>query len=270
MLTTDQWVLEANGIPNPLYQPACSGTSAKPSYILKRVKFSQSGGGEGTLRERCHSASAHLVAGTTCSMEWQGPPPQTTDCDHHLGCLSHGVGSSLQWFQDRGSLEPLGAGDAYQLSGVASSNPGGEDLSEGLDRFNSPIAAGQPDCSGVHQQHGGHSVSPTHRPGQSPVGVGPVQGHCADCRVYTRDGEHCSRCRVQIHDRQDGLEVAHQGVPADRQEMGTTGDGPICNSSDHTTALFLQLEARPTGRGDMMLSARIGARSRVMRTLHGV
>ena len=40
-------------------------------------------------------------------MTWQDPPPQTTDYDHHLRCLSHGEGSSLQWFQDRGSLESL-------------------------------------------------------------------------------------------------------------------------------------------------------------------
>ena len=193
---------------------------------------------------------ADLVAGATCSMEWQGPPPQTTDCDHHLRCLSDGMGSGLQWLQNRGSLEPLRAGDAHQLSGVAGSNPGGKDLPEGSVRCDSSFAAGQPDCSGLYQQHGGHSVTPTHRPGQSPLAVGPVQGHCADCRVHTGDGERCGRCRVQVHVRQDRLETAYQCVPAGEQEMGTTGGGPVCNSSVYTTVSFLQLETGPTGRGN--------------------
>ena len=92
------------------------------------------------------------------------------------------------------------------MSGVASSDPG-KDLSEGSDRCDSSIAAGQPDCSGIiYQQHGGHSVSST----QSPVVVGPVQGHCAGCRVYIRDSECCGRCQIQINDGQNRLEVAHQ------------------------------------------------------------
>ena len=45
---------------------------------------------------------AHLVAGEACSMKWQSSAVQATNHDHDLGCISPGLGSSLEWHQDRG------------------------------------------------------------------------------------------------------------------------------------------------------------------------
>ena len=77
---------------------------------------------------------AYLVAGEAYSMEWQDSAVQATDNYHYIRCISPGLGSSLQWYQNRGPMEPLGAENAHKLPRVTGSNSSNKDLSEGLDK----------------------------------------------------------------------------------------------------------------------------------------
>ena len=71
------------------------------------------------------------MPGEAHSLEWQSPAVQKADYDHHLRCLSPGLGSSLQWHKDRGSMGPTRVGDAHKLPRATGCNPGSEDIPEG-------------------------------------------------------------------------------------------------------------------------------------------
>ena len=58
---------------------------------------------------------AYLVAGKACSMEWQGSVVQATNDYHHVRWISPELGSNLQWYQNRGAMEPLRAGNTHKL-----------------------------------------------------------------------------------------------------------------------------------------------------------
>ena len=198
------------------------------------------------------------MAGEAHSLKWQSPAVQTADYDHHLRCLSPGLGGSLQWHKDRGSMGPTRAGDAHKLPRATGCNPGSEDIPEGPFGNVSAIAAGQPDSRSIHQQHGGYSVLPADGPHQSPVDVGSVQRHHPGCRVHTRGSECCGGCRVQVNAGQNRLETSPQVVPRDQPEVGTTASGSICISPIHPTISLLQLETRPIGRGNECIQPEMG------------
>ena len=191
-------------------------------------------------------------------MEWQGSAVQAIDNYHHIRCISPGLGSSLQWYQNRGPMEPLGAGNAHKLPRVTGSNSSSKDLSEGSDRAVSTVTAGQSNSCSLHQQHGRYSVPPTDRSSQSPLDVGLIQQHSSDCRVHSRSSESCSRYRVQVHDGHDRLEASSQVAPRDQPEVGIPRGEPVCISPVHTTTSLLQLETRPNSRGDRCVHPAMG------------
>ena len=210
------------------------------------------------------SLSAQALEGLTwwqeklTQMEWQGSAVQATDNYHHIRCISPGLGNSLQWYQNRGPMEPIRAGNAHKLPRVTGSNSSSKDLSEGSDRAVSTVTAGQSNSGSLHQQHGRYSVPPTDRSSQSPLDVGLVQRHSSDCRVHSRSSECCSRCRVQVHDGQGRSEASSQVVPRDQPEVGTPRGGPFCISPVHATTSLLQLETRPISRGDGCIHPAMG------------
>ena len=54
-------------------------------------------------------------------LEWQSTIASNRDCDHQVRCISPGLGSSMQWYQDRGTLESCRARDAHNLPGAVNS-----------------------------------------------------------------------------------------------------------------------------------------------------
>ena len=95
--------------------------------------------------------------------QWQSSAIQTTEYNHHLRCLSPGLGSSLKWHQDKWSMGPPRAGVAHKLSGTIGCNLGSKNIPEGSHRNISVTTTGQPDSCSIYQQHGRHSVPPTDR-----------------------------------------------------------------------------------------------------------
>ena len=166
------------------WETACSFTGSSPGTsflpVITRRPLQSSEPHQPELRCTGVSVSssprrAYLVAGEACPMEWQGSVVEATDDYHHVRCIFPGLGSSLQWYQNRGSKEPLGTGNAYKLPRITGSNPSSKDLSEEPDRIISIVIAGQLYSCSVYQQHGRYSVPPTDGSSQSPLDVGPVQ-----------------------------------------------------------------------------------------------
>jgi len=102
-------------------------------------------------------------------------------------------------------LESVRTTAAHKLPGVAGSYLGSEGLCKGLKRDFSTATAGQSDSSSIHQQLGGHSVTPVDGSGKSPMNVGSSQGSSAICRAHSRDNKFCCGCRVQNVEESDRL-----------------------------------------------------------------
>ena len=124
-----------------------------------------------------------MVARDAGTLEWQSPTSPAGICDHQVRCISPGLGGSMQRHQDRRPVRTIAS---HKLPRVACSNSGSKIISEGSRRIISFTTAGQPDSCGLHQQHGGNSVTPVDRSSQSLVVMSSFQGHCPVSRTYSQ------------------------------------------------------------------------------------
>ena len=105
-------------------ETTCSIPSSSPSSLV--LSFPSRGSTEGTEQQQSRLHCIHqpvpssqgrttVVAGETCSMEWQSSGSPEGNSVDKVRCITAGMGSSVQWHQDRGTLEPGRAGNAYKL-----------------------------------------------------------------------------------------------------------------------------------------------------------
>ena len=186
-------------------------------------------------------------------LEWQSTLASNRDYEHQVRCISPGLGSSVQWNQDRGTLESCRAADAHKLPGAVSSYISCESVSEGSEGSVSAVAAGQPDSCSIHQQYGGNSFPSADKPFQNLVDVGTIQGYCADRRIYSRVHKLCGGRRIQDLEGLNRLEAQSSTIQSNRSEPGSPGSGPVCFPSVNSTSSVFQLETRPNGRGNRCL-----------------
>ena len=91
-----------------------------------------------------------IVARDAGMLERQSPTSLAGICDRQVRCISPGLGGSMQWYQDRRSLEPVRTTASHKLPGVACGNSGSEIISEGSGRIISFTTVGQSDSCGLH------------------------------------------------------------------------------------------------------------------------
>ena len=206
---------------------------------------------------------AQMVAGEALPIQRQTSDSQNSNCDHQIRCISPGMGSGMQWHQDRRTLEPLRAGNAHKLPRITGGNPGNQNLPEGSSRSISVVTAGQSDSCSIHQQHGGDSLSPSNGFSQSTMDVGFVQGYCSECGTHSRGFERCGRCRVQVHERQDRLETSSQAVQGNRSAVGPPGGRLVCISAIQSTSTLFQLETGSSGGSNRCIQPTVATIQRV-------
>ena len=88
-------------------------------------------------------------------MEWQSPGSPEGNSVDKVRCITAGMGSSVQWHQDRRTLEPGRAGNTYKLLGAVGSTLGSAVLLEGSHSSVSTATVRQPDSCSMHHQLGG-------------------------------------------------------------------------------------------------------------------
>ena len=121
---------------------------------------------------------AYLVAGKAYSMEWQDSVVQAKDDYHHIRCISPGLGSSHQWYQNRGSTELLGAGMHINYLELLAATLAAKTFLKSQTRQSALLQLdNQTAVAYIYQQHGSYSVPLTDRFSQNPLDVGPVQQH---------------------------------------------------------------------------------------------
>ena len=202
---------------------------------------------------------AAMVAGETLPMEWQGLSSPEGNSGDKVRCISAGMGGSLQWHQDRGALEPGGAGAAHKLPGVVCSNLSSAIISEGSGGSFGTVTARQSDSCSICQQPRGNSFPTVDKTGKGAMDVGPGQGHYPCRGTHTGDYQLCGRCRVQNSGRQNRLESPSRDIQEDQSAVGSTRGGLICVSSVESAPTLLQLEAGPISRSNRCLQPALGS-----------
>ena len=152
----------------------------------------------------------------------------------------------------------VGTRVAHQLFGAEGGNSGLTVLSQGSDGDIGITAAGQPDCSIVHQPLGGDSLSPAHRSGKKSVAVVSLQGPSVDSSTHSRGGQSDSGLGVQRAEGSLGLEIISSSVSDNQCNLGSPRGGPVCISPILPIEPLLQLETGSTGRGNECLSTGLG------------
>ena len=125
-----------------------------------------------------------VVATTSLPMERQIFDSASRADGDLLGCFLSRMGSSMREDPHRGTVVSVGTRVAHQLFGVEGGNSGLTVLSQGSDGDIGITAAGQPDCSIVHQPLEGDSLSPAHRSGKKSVAVVSLQGPSVDSSTH--------------------------------------------------------------------------------------
>ena len=253
-------------------ETACSISGSPPSSPVLQVPSGRPA--EGSKQQQSElqftadtipasPGGVNLVARQIEPLEWQSTLASNRDYDHQVRCISTRLGSSVQWHQDRGTLESCRAADAHKLFGAVSSYISCESIPEGSEGSVSAVAAGQPDRRSIHQQYGGNSFPPADKHLQSLVDVGTIQGYCADRRIYSRVHKLCGGHRVQDLEGSNRLEAQSSTIQSNRSEPGSPGSKPVCFPPVDSTSSVFQLETRPNGRGNRCLQPTVGEPERL-------
>ena len=134
-------------LPPPTERPIADPVSERAGLQFLSPAFSGS--------SRGHT----VVAATSLPMEQQIVDSASRADGDPLGCFLSWMGSSMREDPHRRTMVSIGTRDAHQLFGAEGGNSGLIALSQRSDGDIGITAAGQPDCSIVHQPPGG-TVSP--------------------------------------------------------------------------------------------------------------
>ena len=135
------------------------------------------------------------------------------------------------------------AGRAHQLIGIVSSNFSSENLCQESTECHNSSADRQYTNQGLHQPFWRDTFTPHECTGNGSMEMVHRETDLPDSRTPTRSEQPHCRHRVQNCEGQVRLDDSSSSVLADQQEIWPTG-------SDPPTGSLLQLEARPSSRGN--------------------
>lgn len=190
-----------------------------------------------------------VVGRESVYMEWEsnpGPQPQHGNRDR---CLKKGMGSLLSRCPDRRLLECAGGEVAHKLLGNAGSILCNQSLCEGEAASFDSAAYRQHVSSGPCQSDGRNKVPITCVSSDRSLVVVPTEAHHHYSAAHSRAGECHSRLLVKTPEGQDGLGVGAQHFQMCEPSSWSPSGRSFCNSVFKAASSFLQLEARPRGRG---------------------
>ena len=193
------------------------------------------------------------------TMEWEAPDLSQLHPHHRDRCLGNRVGGSVQWGQDRRSLESPGIADAHQLPGAPGSSLGSEVLCQGQQQPHHLTEDGQHVSTNIHQQAGENDIPTTELPSQRAVAVMHGEEYPLESPTPTGCTQHHSGQRVQGHEGQVRLEAESNHLPTDQPEAGASGGGSVCQQADSSTAGLCQLETRSNGIDNRCLHNGLGS-----------
>ena len=127
--------------------------------------------------------------------------PQIPRPSDKLRCLKNGLGSSLSWPKNWGSLDKEGISLTYKCSGTKGSLPSNKDLHTNEARRSDSCSDGQCSSIDIPSKNGGNSQPRTVESKQGNLEISSGQGDHSYCRIPSRNFEFGGRLGVQKHPR---------------------------------------------------------------------
>ena len=112
------------------------------------------------------------------------------------------------------------------------------------------ITPRQYDCSSIHQQYGGNSLSSSNDSCERSLDVMPEKEHSSIGTTPTRQAER----DVKDDERLIRLDAKSKNILENPGNNGSYGGGPICISANESSGSILQLETGPFGRSNRCIS----------------
>ena len=147
-------------------------------------------------------------------------------------------------------MVPIQEDMAHKLPRTTSCYTSSENIPQRSDKQTCLFVSGQHDCSSIHQQPQGHSITPSNRLCKRPLDVVPGEGHYSISTTPTREAECDRQSGVKGDERPIRLDAKSKDIPENPGDNGSYGGGPICILDNKSTALVLQLETRHSGRSN--------------------
>ena len=220
-----------------------NGTGRERSVLRHPVSpFLSSHGGTGVVEQ------------SVDSLEREESSAKAAGPSDRVGCLPHRMGSILPGDADGRSMVPAREVTPHKLPGAACGYTGGEDIPEIPGEQEGTITAGQSDSSCLYKQPGWDSFRPRHGAGKKLVDVVPTERDPIDGTTPTREGECQSRHGVESDEGSLRLDAEPVGFPTDYETLPLSGGRFVRDATDPPATSLLQLETRPSSRGDGRVS----------------
>ena len=205
-----------------------------------------------------------MVGSPRESSPWSTSVSSGPDTNSALRCFQQGLGSSAKCsITDGRPMVSRRGNSPHKLSRVASSLSGNQSIREDMAEHHSPTVNGQYYGSDLYQSERGHSLTTTVSTSTDNLDLVCREEYNPSSRASTRSAELAGRCGIEDNERSLRLDAEPVCIPANKHSDGSTGDRSVCITPDQTASTFLQLEARPGGRGDRCLYAKLGSLPRV-------
>ena len=148
---------------------------------------------------QCYNAPCSLSDGARTDLNWWAhhqarwsekslllrKPDLTIESNASLTRL----GSHFARHQAGGPLVPIQEDIAHKLPRTTSCYTGSANIPQRSDKQTCLFVSGQHDCSSIHQQPGGHSITPSKHLCKRPLDVVPGEGHYSISTTPSREAE---------------------------------------------------------------------------------
>ena len=167
------------------------------------------------------------------------------------------MGSILQRDTDERPLVPRGEEPPHQQSRAIGGNTSSENVPEKSCTQMSTAANRQSDSGSMHKQSEWDSLHPGDNPSQRAVDVILGERYPLNCTAFPEEGEYQSRCLVESAEGLLRLDAEPVDLSTDTGSLPVHRGRLVCDTTDLPAAPLLQLETRPTSRGNECLPLRL-------------
>lgn len=205
-----------------------------------------------------------LVAQLPPSVEWQSNAYSISGPGDHIRCIPDGMGGSLQYDGDWGSLDPGRATIPYKLPGTVGGLPGPQVICQEYERSPYPDETGQHNSPVVHSPPGRHTHRQAVQFSGHNVALGPGKRSGPNSMPCSGGGKCGGGLSLQGVQRQDRVDVVSSSV---QEDLSTPEflpiSRPICLPAESSADQICSMEARPRSDGNRCLLPELEDRERL-------
>ena len=162
-----------------------------------------------------------LVGTPSSQVEWEVPPTEKTGFENRTQRLPYKVGKPLRKTSGGRALVPIQEQMAHKLPRTTSCYTSSENIPQRSDKQTCLFVSGQHDCSSIHQQPGGNSITPSNHLCKRPLDVVPGERHYSISATPTKEAECDRQSEVKSDERPIRLDAKSKDIPENPGDNGS-------------------------------------------------